>query len=136
MRQHIRQPGLADALGLVVAADLLVVLDDLGDDEGEELLGEDRVEARFLGQRSQARYLLALAPGIGWRQVQLGLEQPHLLSAAEALSQKMDEGGVEVVDGGAIDGQLRGDAITALGHAVRLRSPALAVDRSVPEPAW
>ena len=31
--------------------DGLVVVDDLGDDEGEELLREDRVQARLLGQR-------------------------------------------------------------------------------------
>ena len=48
----------------------------------------------------------------------------------------MDEGGVEVVNGGPIDGQLRGDAALLLAHAVRLRSPILLVERSVPEPDW
>ena len=113
-----------------------MVLDDLGDDEGEELLGEDRVQAGLLSQCPQTCHLVLLAPGVGRRQVQLGLEQAHLLSAAEALSQEMDEGGVEIVDGGPIDGQLRGDAALLLAHAVRLRSPILLVERSVPEPDW
>ena len=117
-------------------ADLLVVLDDLGDDEGEELLSEDRVEPRLLGQRSQACDLLALTSRISRRQVKAGLEQSHLLGAAEALGQEVDESGIEVVDRGSVDGQLRRDADPPLAHAVRLRSPALAVDRSVPEPAW
>ena len=120
----------------MVVADLLVVLDDLGDDEGEELLGEDRVQAGLLSQGPQTRHLLPLAPGVGRRQIESGLEQAHLLSAAEALSQEMDEGGVEVVDGGPIDGQLTGDAALLLAHAVRLRSPILLVERSVPEPDW
>ena len=117
-------------------ADLLVVLDDLGDDEGEELLGEDRIEAGLLRQSPQARHLLTLAPGIGRRQIQLGLEEAHLLGAAETLGQKMDEGGVKVVNGGAIDGQLRRNSAPASAHAVRLRSPTLVVELSVPDPAW
>ena len=48
----------------------------------------------------------------------------------------MDEGGVEVVDGVPVDGQLWGDAGLPLTHAVRLRSPILFVERSVPEPDW
>ena len=48
----------------------------------------------------------------------------------------MDEGGVEVVNGGPIDGQLWGDTALLLAHAVRLRSPILFVERSVPEPDW
>ena len=45
------QSRLPGALGPTAVADLLVVLDDFGDDEGEELLSEDRVEAGLLGQR-------------------------------------------------------------------------------------
>ena len=112
------------------------MLDDLGDDEGEELLGEDRVQAGILGQGPQTRHLLPLAPGVGRRQIQPSLEQAHLLSAAKALGQEMDEGGVEVVDGVPVDGQLWGDAGLFLAHAVRLRSPTLFVERSVPEPDW
>ena len=113
-----------------------MVLDDLGDDEGEELLGEDRVQAGLLGQGPQTRHLLPLAPGVGWRQVQLGLEKAHLLSAAESFGKEMDEGGVEIVDGIPVDGQLRGNAGLPLAHAVRLRSPTLFVERSVPDPDW
>ena len=76
------------------------------------------------------------APGIGRRQIQLGLEEAHLLGAAETLGQKMDEGGVKVVNGGAIDGQLRRNSAPASAHAVRLRSPTLVVELSVPDPAW
>ena len=113
-----------------------MVLDDLGDDEGEELLGEDRVQAGLLSQCPQTCHLLLLAPGVGRRQIESGLEQSHLLSAAEPFGQEMDEGGVEVVNGGPIDGQLWGDAALLLAHAVRLRSPILLVERSVPEPDW
>ena len=48
----------------------------------------------------------------------------------------MDEGGVEVVDGVPVDSQLRGNAGLPLAHAVRLRSPTLFVERSVPDPDW
>ena len=111
-----------------------MVLDDLGNDEGEELLGEDRVEAGLLGQVPQTRHLLPLTPGVGRRQLQPGLEQAHLLSAAEAFGQEMDEGSVEVVDGVPVDGQLLGNDVLPLVHAVRLRSPTLFVERSVPDP--
>ena len=88
-----------------------MVLDDLSDDEGEELLGEDRIQAGLLGQGLQTCHLLLLAPGVGRRQIESGLEQSHLLSAAEPFGQEMDEGGVEVVNGGPIDGQLWGDCL-------------------------
>src|SRR5690349_21270061 len=48
--------------------DRLVVVDDLGDDEVEELLGEGRVEPCLARQRPQAGHLDHLARGVGRRQ--------------------------------------------------------------------
>ena len=133
-----------------------MVVDDLGDDEGEELLGEDRVESGLTGQRPQSRDLHRLTGGVGRRQVQLGLEVADALGAAEALGQKVHQCGVEVVDRGAVARQLRGhlagrggrlvvdgrDGVPAvigplgnLAHAVRVLSPAFEVALSVPDPA-
>ena len=126
-----------------------MVADDLGDDEGEELLGEDRVEARLRGELAQPRHLPLLAGRVRRRQVELGLEHPHLLGAPEALGEQVHQGGVEIVDGGAVGGEPgrygarpRPVVRRAAGpgrrarraHAVRLR-PLFMVAARVPEPA-
>jgi len=96
-----------------------------------------RSSMRFVSYRDRKKVAAALVAGhavvleAGTR-----LELADLLGAAEAFGQEMDEGGVEVVDGVSVDGQLRGNAVLSPAHAVRLRSPALAADRSVPDPAW
>ncbi len=100
--------------------DRLVVADDLGDDEVEELLGEVRVEPGVVGQGAQALDLTLLATRVGGGQTELGLEHPDPLRGLEALREQVDQRRVDVVDALAQAVQLgRG-----LAHAQhRRRSP-------------
>lgn len=88
--------------------DLFVVMDDLGNDEVEDLLREDRVQPRGSGEASQPGQLLLLAAGIGGRQAEICLEMTDPLGAPEAFGQQVDQGGVEVVDARAQGGEFRG----------------------------
>lgn len=97
-----------------------MVANDLGDDETQELLGEDRVQARLGGKFAQPRHLLHLASRVGRRQPHGRLEDPHLLRAAEALGQQVDQGSVEVVDARAQSDQLGRD-LGGGAHQVRVR---------------
>ena len=88
--------------------DALVVVDDFGDDEPQELLGEDRVEARLLGERRGAgRSGSRSRLGIGRRQLDGGLVAADRLGDLEALGEQVDERGVDVVDARPVVGQLR-----------------------------
>src|SRR5690625_1730299 len=78
--------------------DALVTADHLGDDEGEELLGEFGVEVRVLGENPQAGDLSGLARFIGRRQPVFGLELADPFGEFEPLRQEVDEGGVDIVD--------------------------------------
>src|SRR4051812_43772248 len=101
---------------LAVLGDLLVVADDLGNDEVEELLGEGGVEFGVLGELAQPFDLAGFARGVGRGQRVLGLEVADLLGAFEAFGEHMDDGGVDVVDAvaeavelgadGRVDGRL------------------------------
>jgi hypothetical protein len=75
--------------------------DDFADYEGEIFLSEFRIELGRLCQLAQARHLIGLAGRVGRRQAVLGFEGSHLLSAAEALGQHVDDGGVDIVDAAA-----------------------------------
>ena len=81
-------------------------MDDLGHDETQKLLGEDRIETGLDGQRPQPRDLLFLARRVGWRQADLSLVTAHVLGDLEALGQEMDERGVDVVDARPVARQL------------------------------
>ena len=82
-----------------LVSDGLVVTNDLGDDEGEELLREDRIQTGIAGKCPQTVHLAPFSSGIGGGKAEPGLEHPHALGAAEALGQQVDERGVEVVYG-------------------------------------
>lgn len=84
--------------GLFLLGDPLMVMDDLGDDEPEELLGEDGVEPCLLGERSKSRHLAFLACRVGGRQAGGCLVPPDVLGDLEALGEEVDERGVDVVD--------------------------------------
>ena len=47
--------------------------DDFGDDEGQEFLGEFRIQLCLFGKPFQTFDLTRLAGGVGWGQVMLGL---------------------------------------------------------------
>ena len=97
-------PGLGDAL---------VTADHLGDDEGEELLGEFGVEVRVLGENPQAGDLSGLARFIGRRQPVFGLELADPFGEFEPLGQEVDEGGVDIVDAVAqLDQSLLGGCLS------------------------
>src|SRR5699024_2403805 len=64
-----------------------VVPDDLGDDEAQEGLGEDRVEARLIGQGAQTPDLVLLAGRIGRGQAVGGLEDPDALGVPDPVGQ-------------------------------------------------
>lgn len=60
-----------------------MVVDDLGDDEAEELLGEGRVEVSLLGESPQPRDLTCLALQVRRRETVRGLEYADLLRELE-----------------------------------------------------
>ncbi len=95
-----------------------MVVDDLGDDEVEPLLGEGRIELRLLRQRAQSGDLGALALGVGGRHPVRGLESADLLGELESLREHVHEGGVDVVDTEPQTGQLSCDIL--LRHSPRL----------------
>src|SRR5690554_4518080 len=72
------------------AGDPLVVVDDLGDDEVQELLRELRVEVRLDGERSEAGDLHLLPLRVGWREPRGGLHPAHLLGELEPLGENVD----------------------------------------------
>lgn len=130
--------------GVTIARDPLMVVDHLGDDETEELLREDRVEAGCLRQRSQSRHLLRLAIRVGGRQAGSRLVATDVLGDLEPLREQMDERGVDVVDARSIAGQLliRHGARDATGSNLRAEGkylqmmaplPLLFVDHPFPD---
>ena len=85
-----------------LVGDPLVVADHLGDDEAEELLGENRVEPGVRPPLCQAAALLLHTLRIRRRHRVHGFESADLLRAAETLRKNVDEGGVEVVNRSAM----------------------------------
>lgn len=75
-----------------------MVPDDLVDDEGQELLGELRIELGFDGQLAQPCDLALFAGRVSRRQLVCCLEPPDPLGVLEPLGEQMDEGGIDVVD--------------------------------------
>src|SRR5690625_2117842 len=102
-RDHRRRLRLGTALPLggLLVAQAFVVPDDLGDDEAQEGLGEDRVEARVIGQGAQTPDLVLLAGRIGRGQAVGGLEDPDALGVPEPFGQQVHQSGVDVVDAAA-----------------------------------
>ena len=72
--------------------------DNFLDQEAEEFLRELRIQPGVDGQGSKARDLLRLSNGVGGRQGQSGLQLTHLAGALEPLREKMEHGGVDIVD--------------------------------------
>ncbi len=70
------------------AGEVLVVVDDLGDDEAQEGLGELGVQPRLVGERAQPGHLGPLAPGVGGGHPRGGLELADGLRALEALGEQ------------------------------------------------
>lgn len=87
--------------GFAGLGDPFVMVDHLGDDEGEELLRELGIEVGFLGEPPQSGDLPGLPGFVGRGQSVVGLELAHGLGELEPLGQQMDEGGVDVVDAAA-----------------------------------
>lgn len=88
-----------------------MVMDHLGHDETQELLGEDWVEPGLLGERAQPLDLTLLAFEVGRRKTDGGLVPTDVLSHLETFGEQVDEGGVDVVDTRSELGQL------LIGHA-------------------
>ncbi|GAA2952752.1 hypothetical protein GCM10020227_19850 [Streptomyces flavovirens] len=99
--------------------DALVVADDLGDDEVQQLLGERRVELGAFGELAQPGDLAGLAGGVGGRQVVLRLEVADLLGGLEAFGEHVDDRGVDVVDAFAQAVQLRPYGLVDVVHGRR-----------------
>ena len=95
-----------DSIGYRLLGVLLVMVDDFGHDEAQELLREHRIETRLDGQRPQPRHLLLLAHRVGGRQPDRGLVAADLLGDLEPLGEQVDERGVDVVDARPVTRQL------------------------------
>ncbi len=99
----------------------LVVVDDLGDHEGEPLLGELGVEVGLFGERPQSRHLHAFAVRVGCGHAGGRLQAPHLLGELEAFREQVDEGGVDVVDALPDAGEFGERVLVRVGgHPLRL----------------
>ena len=111
-------------------------MDDLGHDEPQELLGEDRIEARLLGERPQACDLSLLALGIGGREADLGLVTADVLGHLESLGEQVHQGGIDVVDARSVLVELLvGHAdVTLPDHRLGARSRARYVRRMCDPP--
>ncbi len=83
-----------------------MVMDHLGDDEPQELLGERRVEARLLGESPEPLDLDAFTFGVGGGQIDGRLVATDRLGDLEPLGEQVDERRIDVVDRGAIVRQL------------------------------
>ena len=92
----VHAPLIQSATGLFGV--LLMMVDDLGNDEAQELLREHRVETGLDCERPQTSDLLLLAGRVGGRQADLRLVAADLLRDLEPLGEQVDEGGVDVVD--------------------------------------
>lgn len=73
---------------------------DLCDDEGEELLGELRIQISGGGEFSQPGDLFALPLRVRSRKVEVSLELAHPLGDLESLGQDVHQGGIQIVNGG------------------------------------
>ncbi len=90
--------GGCSAAAVVVLRDQQVMADDLLDDEGEELLGEHRIQPRILGHLAQPGDLFRLSGQVRRRHPLPSLERAHLLGELEPLGQQVHESRVDVVD--------------------------------------
>jgi hypothetical protein len=80
------------------AFDGLVVPDDVLDDEREDLLGDHGIEARVMGQASQALDLTRLAARVTRGHARCGFQFSDRLSELESLREQANQGAVDVVD--------------------------------------
>src|SRR5262245_31710635 len=94
-------------------------MDHLGDDESQELLRKHRIETGLDRQRAQSRDLLVLANRIGSGEADRRLVAPDVLGDLEPLREQVDEGGVGVVDAGAVPLQRRIGGAAFVGHGSR-----------------
>ena len=84
-----------------------MVADHFLDDEAQKLFAEFGIEACVLSQPPQPRDLALFAARVARRQMVLRFVGPHRLGNAEALSQNVDHGRVDIVDALAITCQNR-----------------------------
>ena len=75
-----------------------MMADHFRHDEIEEFLGKGRVEAGLLRHITQPFDLFCLAGLVCGRKVMLRLQLADLLGQLEALGQRMNEDGIEIVD--------------------------------------
>ena len=75
-----------------------MVSDDLADDEGEELLGEFRIQVGVGRQLPQAGDLALFAYRISRREVVRGLESTDALGVLEPFGEQVNQCGIDVVD--------------------------------------
>lgn len=95
------KPYVVPNSSLTGLSDPFVMTDHLGDDEGQELLCELRVQVRIFGQPAEVGNLPALPLGICGRQTVVGLQLADSLCELEPLSEQMDERCVDVVNASA-----------------------------------
>ena len=89
-------------LGSVLAAQLLMMANDLIDDEAQELLGEIRVQLGILRQLPQPRDLIGFPVWIGRGKGSVRLILTDSFGDLEALGQHEDKRGINIVDAVAI----------------------------------
>jgi hypothetical protein len=102
----------------------LVVPDDFGDDEVQELARELGIEVGLLGQPLEPGDLHRLARGVRWRQAVLRLQDAHGLGVLEPLGQREDEDRVETVDRLAVPAQQIGGVADCVGASYGITSGA------------
>src|SRR4051812_42454688 len=81
-----------------LGGDSLVVVDDLGDDEVQELLREGGVEMTLLGETAKPLDLLLLPLRVGRRETVCGFQRSDLLRELEPFREQVHESCVDVVD--------------------------------------
>ena len=79
-----------------------MMMNHFGDNEAQELFGKHRIKASFECQSPKTGDLAVFTSSIGGRQASLHFVQAHGLSDLEPLGQQVDQGGIDVVDAGAI----------------------------------
>lgn len=84
-----------------LSGDALVVTDDLGDDEGQELLGEFRVELGIGRQGAQALNLLLFARRVSRGKPAGSFQFAHGAGDFEPFSQQVHQRRIKVVDASA-----------------------------------
>ena len=104
------------------------MLDDFLDDEGQEFLGEFRVQIGPVRKVFETRDLAFLTRGVRGRQVVLGLEPSARLGVFEALAQRVDDDRIETGLRGSVFVLMRGGAGGGVAH--------VSLSRCSPGPGW